>query len=68
MWVVGFTFVAFVNLKNRNGNPFMGPDGDYIDVVKAFVFSFLFFALTGMVVLRQSHDESSYCSTAAFAQ
>jgi hypothetical protein len=65
MWVVGFTFVALVNLKNRNGNPFQGPEGDYVDVCKAFVFSFIFYALSGIVTLRQTHDESSYCATPA---
>jgi len=52
MWIIGFSFVALVNLQNRNNDPFMGPDGDYVDIKKTFVFSILFFFISGNVVLR----------------
>jgi len=49
------------NLRNRNGNPFKGEAGDYRDVKLAFVLSFLFFVVSGLVVLRNQDDLSSYC-------
>ena len=64
MWVIGFTFVALVTHKFRNRNPFKGPDGDYIDIMKTVVFSLIFFGLAGMVILRQRKDLSSYCNKA----
>ena len=63
MWIVGFTFISLVNLKNRNGNPFKDSEGTYIDITKTFAFSILFFALSGIVVLRQRDDLASYCNS-----
>jgi len=65
MWIGGFAFVSMFNHSNRNHNPFKGSDGTYIDIKKTFVFSFIFYAISGLIVLREAHSLSSYCDESA---
>jgi hypothetical protein len=61
MLITGFMFINIVNLKNVRKNPFAGPRKNFYDIKFTIFLCFFVFIFSGVVVLRQKHDLSSFC-------
>lgn len=59
--VYGWTYVNWVTLKRSN--PFTSGNGHYLDIKILLFCAPILFLLSGVIVLRQPHDLSGYCTT-----
>lgn len=60
-WIVGFAFINQVNLRGERGNPFKSIDGSFKDIKLTIFYAFVFYFISGLVILRQKYDFSNYC-------
>jgi hypothetical protein len=58
---IAYTFINVVNLNFERGSLFKDARGGYTSFKQTVLFSFLFFFISGMVVLRQKDDLQGYC-------
>lgn len=52
MWIVGFTFINIVGMGNRGPDPFCDKKASHRSFYMTILFSFIWFFISGIVVLR----------------
>eukprot|EP00347_Sterkiella_histriomuscorum_P013135 403365878 len=60
--VIGYSYTTVVTLAYKRKSMFIGRDGQFQDLKWLIIFGVTFYFISGLVVLRQSTDMSSYCN------